>query len=414
MVLLCDGRMVCGCSDPYGKRVLGDTRTATVAGDLDRRARRRPCGATSTPAARSSAATAPLKLPLKKDEAPPQRPSTSAPLPSRLYIECTAACNISCAQACCAPETGITRTRQAGMLDFDLFTRVVDEAGPSLGAHRLLQLRRSVPAQARASRCASTSSRASRTSTSTPAPTAWRSPRTRSRRLVHSGIDEVTFSIDGATAESYVEVPAARRLRQGDPQPARAPRTRSGAPAATCRSSTGATSCSRTTTATRRWTLARADGGRDRRRSPVLGADRSSRGHVLAPLRAAARRSSTRIRHEIWDDNNLGNAIPGATPRARDPRRRSAARPAGDRPAADAPVAARRRRIVNLSTRPFPAQASYGRRLVRLGAQLCARGRRADQPRLRARLAAGNARSRARRSTSRSRSPRPAKPGRYR
>ena len=24
-----------------------------------------------------------------------------------------------------------------------------------------------------------------------------------------------------------------------------------------------------------------------------------------------------RIRHEIWDDNNLGNAIPGATPRAR-------------------------------------------------------------------------------------------------
>src|SRR4029078_10367506 len=26
----------------------------------------------------------------------------------------------------------------------------------------------------------------------------------------------------------------------------------------------------------------------------------------------------------------------------------------------------------NLSTRPFPAQASYGRRLVRLGAQLCA------------------------------------------
>ena len=29
--------------------------------------------------------------------------------------------------------------------------------------------------------------------------------------------------------------------------------------------------------------------------------------------------------------------------------------------------------IRNLSTRPFPAQATYGRRLVRLGAQLCAR-----------------------------------------
>jgi hypothetical protein len=28
-------------------------------------------------------------------------------------------------------------------------------------------------------------------------------------------------------------------------------------------------------------------------------------------------------------------------------------------------------RVRNASTRPFPAQASYGRRLVRLGAQLC-------------------------------------------
>ena len=29
-------------------------------------------------------------------------------------------------------------------------------------------------------------------------------------------------------------------------------------------------------------------------------------------------------------------------------------------------------RVSNLSRRPFPAQATYGRRLVRLGAQLCA------------------------------------------
>ena len=30
MVLLCDGRLVCGCADPYGKRVLGDTRHESV------------------------------------------------------------------------------------------------------------------------------------------------------------------------------------------------------------------------------------------------------------------------------------------------------------------------------------------------------------------------------------------------
>ena len=75
----------------------------------------------------------PLKLPLKKDEAAPVALARRRRAPSRLYIECTAACNISCYKACCAPETGITKTRQAGMLDFDLFKRVVDEAGPTLG-----------------------------------------------------------------------------------------------------------------------------------------------------------------------------------------------------------------------------------------------------------------------------------------
>src|SRR5215203_1792032 len=77
------------------------------------------------------------------------------------------------------------------------------------------------------------------------------------------------------------------------------------------------------------------------------------------------------IRHEIWDDNNLGNAIPGATPRAEIDVR-------GSIPLPGMPLVVRHGRpltlhatIRNASTRPFPAQASYGRRLVRLGAQLC-------------------------------------------
>ena len=30
-VMLCDGRIVCGCADPYAKRVLGDVRTTSLA-----------------------------------------------------------------------------------------------------------------------------------------------------------------------------------------------------------------------------------------------------------------------------------------------------------------------------------------------------------------------------------------------
>src|SRR4029079_5263137 len=76
------------------------------------------------------------------------------------------------------------------------------------------------------------------------------------------------------------------------------------------------------------------------------------------------------IRHEIWDDNNLGNAIPGATPSARiDVRTLIPGVPLITRAGRSLQV---RTRVQNLSTRPFPAQATYGRRLVRLGAQLCA------------------------------------------
>jgi hypothetical protein len=31
LVMLCDGRVVCGCADPYAQRVLGDLRRSSVA-----------------------------------------------------------------------------------------------------------------------------------------------------------------------------------------------------------------------------------------------------------------------------------------------------------------------------------------------------------------------------------------------
>src|SRR4030095_7664559 len=203
MVLLCDGRLVCGCADPYGHRVLGDVRAASVhevwTGSVVRPRRENVnaggwkfCG------------DCPLKLPLKKDDTPAVRPIDAGALPSRLYIECTAACNISCAEACCAPETGITRTRQAGMLDFELFRRVVDETGPSLVRIDFFNYGEAFLHKRAVEMCEYIKSRFPHiylyTSTNGLALT-----EAQARRLVHSGIDEVTFSIDGATAGSYVK-----------------------------------------------------------------------------------------------------------------------------------------------------------------------------------------------------------------
>jgi hypothetical protein len=75
-----------------------------------------------------------------------------------------------------------------------------------------------------------------------------------------------------------------------------------------------------------------------------------------------------RIRHEIWDNSGLGNAIPGATPRAEIyvhtvlPNLPFLARPS-------TPVAFTAH-VKNLSGRPFRARTTQGRRVVRLGAQL--------------------------------------------
>src|ERR1043165_6254027 len=203
LVLLCDGRMVCGCADPYGTRVLGDVRQASVRGIWNGErvtALRQDLNGGGS----KFCGDCPLKLPLAKGEAPPARGVDAGPLPSRLYIECTAVCNISCAQACCAPETGITRTRQAGMLDFDLFTRVVDEAGPPLARIDFFHYGEAFLHKRAIEMCEYIKTKFPHiylyTSTNGLALT-----EAQARRLVHSGIDEVTFSIDGATPESYVK-----------------------------------------------------------------------------------------------------------------------------------------------------------------------------------------------------------------
>jgi hypothetical protein len=193
------------------------------------------------------------------------------------------------------------------------------------------------------------------------------------RRLVHSGIDEVTFSIDGATPESFAIYrqrgdfnKAIRNLRAATEEKGKTGRD----------------------LPFLNWryilfthTDSESEMQRARTMAEEIGVDRLCWELTDHPEDMFSRRflpgtpELAAIKHEVWDDNNLGNAIPGATPRAEIAVRQDfALLPAG------IPVIARAGRPVrvsatvrNASTRPFPAQASYGRRLVRLGAQLCDR-----------------------------------------
>jgi hypothetical protein len=371
MVLLCDGRMVCGCADPYGKRVLGDLRvmptvSSVWTGEVASTLRRDIVSGGST-----FCGDCPLKLPLKRDERPPDRPLDVGPLPSRLYIECTAACNISCSQACCAPETGIARTRQAGMLDYDLFTRIVDEAGPTLGRIDFFNYGEAFLHKRALDMVEYIKSRYPHiylyTSTNGLAFT-----EDGARRLARSGIDEVTFSIDGARQDAYVQYRQrgdfAKAIRNLTALVDEKRKSRRDVPFVNWRYIL--------------FTHNDSDEDMDlaRKMASDIGVDRLNWEITDHPENMYSRRFApgtpdyARIEHEIWDHSFLGNAIPGATPRARIDVETSWLDGLINAPLkAHAGQALEiRTRVTNLSTRSFPAQASYGRRLVRLGAQLCA------------------------------------------
>jgi hypothetical protein len=187
------------------------------------------------------------------------------------------------------------------------------------------------------------------------------------KRLVHSGIDEVTFSIDGATPESYAVYrqrgdfdKALRNLRLAVDAKRKAGRD---VPFINWRYILFSHNDSD------------AEMNRARELATEIGVDRLSWELTDHPEDLFSRRFApgqpdhAAIKHEIWDDNGLGNAIPGATPRADiEVHGPLPGLPVIARPGRSIDVQAT---ITNRSERAFPARASYGRRLVRLGAQLC-------------------------------------------
>ena len=365
LVMLCDGRIVCGCADPYGRRVLGDAKTASIKeiwNDTTISTLRADLNAGGS----KFCGDCPLKLPLRGEE-PKVRSLDAGLLPNRLYIECTAACNISCSEACCAPETGITKTRNAGMLDFELFRNVVDEAGPGLVRIDFFNYGEAFLHKRAIEMCEYIKSRFPHiylyTSTNGLMFT-----EESARRLVHSGIDEVTFSIDGASQDSYVQYRqrgkfdvALRNLRVMAEEKRKARRD---VPHLNWRYILF------------KWNDSDEEMNLARTLAAESGVDRLSWEITDHPENSFSRRFAPgtpdfdTIRHEIWDMTGLGNAIPGATPKAliEVKKRFFPTRPFKTRAAKKLKI---KTRVENISARPFPAKATYGRRLVRLGAQLC-------------------------------------------
>ena len=194
------------------------------------------------------------------------------------------------------------------MLDFDLFRNVVDEAGPGLVRIDFFNYGEAFLHKRAIEMCEYIKRRFPHiylyTSTNGLMFT-----EESARRLVHSGIDEVTFSIDGASQDTYVQYRqrgkfdvAIRNLRAMADEKRKARRD---VPHLNWRYILF------------KWNDSDEEMNRARELATEIGVDRLSWEITDHPKSAFSRRfvpgtpDFEAIRNEIWDMTGLGNAIPG-------------------------------------------------------------------------------------------------------
>lgn len=359
LVVLCDGKVVCGCADPRGERPLGHLRDASLA-EIWRSERVRAVRRGLNEGFSEFCVPCGLKRPLAEGEPAPRRPVDLEILP-RIFFEPTVVCNLDCFEAVCAPGAGLAATRERKTFPADEFRAMLREVGermirldffnygePFLHPRALEMIEH--------------------VKESYPAVYLYTSTNgllldeEKIERLARSGIDEVTFSVDGPDQRTYE-----RYRRGGDFGRVLAnmaalvrAKQRLGreVPFINWRYILF------------RWNDSWLQMERARRLAERIGVDRLTWEITDHPAAAASAKYQVgspawrRIRHEIWDSSQIGTALRRRRFRARiRPGTRRAAARRGEKGELAAEVK-------NTGGVPWIIQAWSGRRWVRLGAQL--------------------------------------------
>jgi MoaA/NifB/PqqE/SkfB family radical SAM enzyme len=206
LVVLSDGKVVCGCADPYGERPLGHLHENSIYeiwnSEKVKRIRRElneghscfcdNCG---------------LKRFLKADEPVPQGPEHMEVLP-RIFLEPTVLCNLSCFKSVCSADSGILNTRTRKSFPFEEFKSLMDQVGKNLTRLDLFNYGDPFvhPQAAEMIRYIKEKYPHVYLYTST---NGLMLDDEKIKKIVHSGMDEITFSVDGVDQETYA------RYRQG-------------------------------------------------------------------------------------------------------------------------------------------------------------------------------------------------------
>jgi MoaA/NifB/PqqE/SkfB family radical SAM enzyme len=200
LVVLSDGKVVCGCADPFGERPLGHIDQNSLyeiwKSEKVKQIRKglnqghacfcHDCG---------------LKRFLKDDEPVPQAPEHLEVLP-RIFLEPTVLCNLACFKAVCNTESGILGTRTRKNIPLEEFKSIMAEIGPKL--IRLDFFNYGDPfVHPQAVEMIEHIKEHYRHIYLYVSTNGLMLDEDKIKRIVQSGLDEITFSVDGTDQETY-------------------------------------------------------------------------------------------------------------------------------------------------------------------------------------------------------------------
>ena len=359
LVVLCDGKVVCGCADPNGERPLGDLNKESLL-SIWRSDRVRKIRQDLNQGYSPFCLDCGLKQYLEPGEEIPRRPVDSETIP-RVFIEPTVLCNLSCFKSVCSRESGILKTRSRMTFPLEDFISLIDEIGPTLVRLDLFNYGEPFlhPQALEMIEYVKKNYPGIYLYIST---NGLLLDKEKIKRIVRAGVDEFTFSVDGADQETYEKYRCRgdfnRVLRNMEIFVEERNKAGREVPHINWRCILF------------KWNDSRQQMKKIKKLAERTGVDRFTWEITDHPEEAISEkyqigtRHWKKITHEIWDTSGISNAIKS--------RRFSAGIRVLSSPVralADQPETVRVR-VKNIGGALWPDRTHSGRRLIRLGAQL--------------------------------------------
>lgn len=202
LVVLCDGKVVCGCADPFGERPLGHLSENSIA-EIWNSEKVKQIRKELNEGHSCFCDLCGLKRFLRDDEPAPQGPEQVEILP-RLFFEPTVLCNLACFKAVCHKDSGILNTRTGKSFPLAEFKSLMDQVGKNLNRLDFFNYGDPFVHPQAPEMIAYVKEKYPHIYLYTSTNGLMLNDE-KIKQIVHSGLDEITFSVDGVDQETYAQ-----------------------------------------------------------------------------------------------------------------------------------------------------------------------------------------------------------------